>query len=185
MEHTLTNPTGRSSAPACVDAGRLRRLLTGACPRIALKGLCALTTLMAASVPGFAAQDDVVTGVMTATASTGQAAVSSAPQTGAAADAVAMKRVESRICRAETNFQLGLDEYRAANAGGHADTVCGRDHLRQAKAYFLLAKDDLAHALPAFGDTAAPADAERRLDAVALDAYNERLLRSVDRAEEP
>jgi hypothetical protein len=181
MEHTLTHPTGRSSALTCVD-GRLRRLLTGACPRIALKGLCALTTLMAAAVPGFAAQDEVVTGVMAATVAPGTA--SAAPQT-AAADAVAMKRVESRICRAETNFQLGLDEYRAANAGGHADTVCGRDHLRQAKAYFLLAKDDLAHALPAFGDTAAPADAERRLDAVALDAYNERLLRSVDRAEEP
>jgi hypothetical protein len=81
------------------------------------------------------------------------------------------RRLEAQISGAETDFQLGLDEYRAANPANGTSTLPQRDHLRQAKAHFLLAKDALDHAIPAYAD-AIGHDPDRLADATALRDYN-------------
>jgi len=96
----------------------------------------------------------------------------------------AKKRLENLIAGAETDFQLGLDEYRAANPANGAATVPQREHLRQAKAHFLLAQDALDRAIPAYADTPGH-DTDRLDDATALRGYNLRLLHSLDKADTP
>lgn len=91
-----------------------------------------------------------------------------------------VKRLERALADAEIDFQFGLDHYRLAKPKENELVPETRDHLRQARARFLSAKDMLARVIPQY-ENAQGHDQDRLADAKALETYNERLLASLNK----